>query len=1017
MPDYVTCKLEIIGKRKELLSLCSKLEGPNGGITFENIIGLPIQVKSKEDFSAEVWGTKWEPETVYLSGFWREYFANRFCINDLDMDEIDSIRYFYETPWDPPLKILAEISKQYPSLYIIAEDQGYYDNMYYGWQEYIDGKLIRDMQWPIGALALDRLSEKISTEIKSRKKYIKYSLGLLKKYNVKRYTTMITQLDMEDMFFVKFNQPTRDSKSYDFIELMRALFSNDLKKIESLLEKGVNVNQRDGDSYFPLFIAARRGNHKAMQMLLDAGAEVNMTTAYGITALHRAVGSDHDGRCSTSNYLNCVEKLLKHGADPNFKDINGDTPLGDAICLNKNRRILDLLLSTGGDLTCVKNLKNIITSYNINSDIRELLLKNIDENLDTSIKDYIDIKLKESKEEREYDSSLLEHAIDMEDIFLINECLKNGVDINTNFDTHDISPLFYAIGEKAYTRLRYNIPKYWDEKLFYWVKKEPNPRSIEICRFLIKNGADLNAQYEDKNILQFAAKYSTNPEIIKLLISESGDINRENCYGETAVLLSAKNVNPAIIKVLIDAGANTGKRDNDGNNILYYAKKNPNPEVMKFLCKYLNIQPKEENIVWSMTLGGDRFAGIGMWDLSEPLPKLQEIEELYDNFDPEVRILPKIVTKEKLLTVEGDPLIKFQCKKIELMDEISICHEIISKENTRWYDESLLFISIRAFENCLLINTLHSKVHFEAKISANISKSGNVTFSCNELLDSLGHISDDNLEVEVYEDNKLSIKSIKHSDSFVIQGKTYVDDITNNSTIGNYIKLPEKEFKEMVSHSCVSTSRDDWNEEFYGIYMRISDNRVTMMATDKKRLSYTVLEDLDNPGMKDEVIIPLNFVNIITELITGNGCLLLAIDNGMIFIKIGNRLFKAEFLDGVNFPRFKSVLSMKQRYSKELNSKYFKDTLNRFALSGGSEFIIGIINSKIVFTHEYKDNYLNHGFETEIAVDINYLIEAVGVFKENSDIILKVTDENEPITLTCDSNNRIQHFIMPLERY
>lgn len=68
---------------------------------------------------------------------------------------------------------------------------------------------------------------------------------------------------------------------------------------------------RADDRAEELFAAARRGDARAVEALLDAGVDVKSTTPYGATALHFAADKGH---------VEVVKVLLKHKADPNAAD-------------------------------------------------------------------------------------------------------------------------------------------------------------------------------------------------------------------------------------------------------------------------------------------------------------------------------------------------------------------------------------------------------------------------------------------------------------------------------------------------------------------------------------------------------------------------------------------------------------------------------------------------------------------------------------------------------------------------
>lgn len=71
----------------------------------------------------------------------------------------------------------------------------------------------------------------------------------------------------------------------------------------------------------PLCVAIREGFLAVVELLVDAGAEVNARIAFDETPLH--VAADH-GRLPIAQFL------LQHGADPTARHANGLTPAENA---------------------------------------------------------------------------------------------------------------------------------------------------------------------------------------------------------------------------------------------------------------------------------------------------------------------------------------------------------------------------------------------------------------------------------------------------------------------------------------------------------------------------------------------------------------------------------------------------------------------------------------------------------------------------------------------------------------
>ena len=99
-----------------------------------------------------------------------------------------------------------------------------------------------------------------------------------------------------------------------------------------LIEQGVSLNIKD-IGYTPLHSCLEReigSKHLILKALISAGADVNAEGIYGYTPLHKAaVHSD----------LRAIDILLDAGADPNIQKTidNYTTPEGEARLLGKTK--------------------------------------------------------------------------------------------------------------------------------------------------------------------------------------------------------------------------------------------------------------------------------------------------------------------------------------------------------------------------------------------------------------------------------------------------------------------------------------------------------------------------------------------------------------------------------------------------------------------------------------------------------------------------------------------------------
>ena len=123
--------------------------------------------------------------------------------------------------------------------------------------------------------------------------------------------------------------------------LAEAAQHGNVKKIDALIAKGVNVNGKGRYGETPLYAAFQVRNKKGFKALLEHGANPNFIDDNGQTLMNDIAGY-------SSTYF--MKLALKHGGDPNLvAPRSGETPLFFAVAPDGKQNI-PLLLRAGANL-------------------------------------------------------------------------------------------------------------------------------------------------------------------------------------------------------------------------------------------------------------------------------------------------------------------------------------------------------------------------------------------------------------------------------------------------------------------------------------------------------------------------------------------------------------------------------------------------------------------------------------------------------------------------------------------
>ncbi len=378
--------------------------------------------------------------------------------------------------------------------------------------------------------------------------------------------------------------------------LMYMAESNSVQIMKFLLDNGVDINAKDFEGKTALDYALREGNNRAadfllernakvsvhddvliplaedgnierIQFFLDKGADINAKDKDGNTALHSAA---HYGRIDT------IKFLLDKGANVSARNNDNDTPI-IRICYGLSKvkesnllECLDILLKAGADINAQGNsgftvLINMMQLKVYKEDFDEYAVPSL-KAMQFLIDNGADINLKNAKAYNIFFFSLEYAGYVYKGRILPNEVIefffKNGLDKN-------------AVDNEGHTALHLAL-------------KEHKQETIQL---LLDNGFDINSlNYHNQSPLMTATGLKT--DMINFLVKKGAKVNLQDKNGVSALMSAAYYFNTERVEALLKNGADIHVKDNDGNKALSYTRYSDFVNVPIFVKYKANINEK-----------------------------------------------------------------------------------------------------------------------------------------------------------------------------------------------------------------------------------------------------------------------------------------------------------------------------------------------------------------------------------------------------------------------------------------
>ncbi|MDR1784325.1 MAG: DNA polymerase III subunit beta [Endomicrobium sp.] len=368
------------------------------------------------------------------------------------------------------------------------------------------------------------------------------------------------------------------------------------------------------------------------------------------------------------------------------------------------------------------------------------------------------------------------------------------------------------------------------------------------------------------------------------------------------------------------------------------------------------------------------------------------------------------------------------CGKDELLRGIQTIHSTTSSRGTLPVLSNFLF---ETKGNRIKLSSTDLEIAIECYIKAEIIEDGGITIPTKKFSDIVRELLiNKEIEIKTDEMNHINITSGKSKFNLMGISKSEYPIIPTLSR-EKCFTIEKEIFVKMLKKTVFSVSRDLQRYVLNGIYFALVDNRLSMTATDGRRLAHIETSSIKETIKEGKAIVPTKAVNDILRLLSSDiesENINISITNNQIAVGIDDIVFLSTLIDGV-FPSYEQVIPKNSQLKIKLN---VRDTLaavkqmaaltdNKLSsnISSAVKFYFdtdilkisastaGIGSGEVELEVEYKDK------PSEINFNPNFVKEVLQNIDENF-AIFEFTDSLNPALICPENSKDYLYVIMPM---
>lgn len=358
--------------------------------------------------------------------------------------------------------------------------------------------------------------------------------------------------------------------------------------------------------------------------------------------------------------------------------------------------------------------------------------------------------------------------------------------------------------------------------------------------------------------------------------------------------------------------------------------------------------------------------------------------------------------------------------KVEKAAVVEGLQKVLSIVSTRTTLPILSNILLQAEEGKLHLTSTDLEVSVKTTVPAAVAKKGGTTLPARRLSSIFRELPSHEIEMTIEDKDTAVIQA--GASFFRLRGASEDDFPPLPKFEGSRVyTMKQGVFRDMLVKTSYASSTDETRYILNGVLLSFRDEKLTVVATDGRRLALVEQEVEFPKGSEGDLVIPSKTVGELIRTLQDEGNIKIQASANQVAFEFGDMLIISKLIDG-SFPNFRQVIPSQSEQRVTVEREALMNAVRRVALLASEQantVKLTFANNQLEITAETPDvgeareavPVKFTGKEISVAFNPEFIVAPLKTL-DSDEIYLEVTDALSPGVIKC--NVPFLYVLMPM---